>query len=431
MEEGNGLRRILSCALLLFLLLGNARAAVSVRMDDTAALLAEDGAAIVPAGSYEDIVPLGGGLFAAASDARLYALMDETGALRTDSIYDEFRLQNDTLFALRGGAWGLMAVDGAELGAFEYTEIEADGEGNCWALREDVFGSALMLLATDGSARDSGVRVLRIGEASEGLLPVQLAVNRWGCCDPSGSMAIPAEYEYIGSFTSGRAPAVSGGMYGAIDRSGEWVVAPAYDFLEISEGGFMLAANADGVRLLDADGGERAFHPGENIYAALAGEGYIIGDGDSLRIFDAAGTLLEETAPDVVISEGVGGQLVLAEGMWGERCVRLLGTDEAYQNLYPLGTANGGALYACMQVNAARYENDLLREIQISVDMDTARYGVVNGAGEQILPCDYASIEYLSDDRLLVRTEDQWRMIDSAGKVYWRRRITQTEAPSS
>lgn len=424
------MKRIVTFVLLLLLVFDCAHAAVSVRMDDAAALLTEDGAVIVPAGVYADIVPLGDELFAASHDGQLYALMDGDGAELTDALYDEFRMDGELLLARRDSAWGLMGRDGEEFGAFEYERIEADGEGGRWALRGELSPDMLVLLASDGSSRDSGLYVLRIGEASEGLLPVELDAGRWGCCDPSGELAIPGDYDYIGSFIAGLAPAVSGGMYGAIDRSGEWAVDPIYDFLEISAGGFVLAVNGEGARLMDLNGGELAVYSGEDIYAALAGAGYVIGDSDALRVFDAAGTLLEELAPDAAVSEGVGEQLVLSEGMWGESCVRLLGTDAAYQNLYPLGMAGGEAVYACMRVNAARYENNLLKEIQISVDMDTARYGMVNGSGEQILPCHYTHIEYLSDDRILVRAARQWQMIDSRGKILWYRRIIQTEAPS-
>ena len=422
------MRRIAAFAIMLSLLLGSARAAVAVRMDDASALLTEDGSVIVPAGTYEDIVALGGGLFAASSEGELYALMDAEGALLTDAVYDGFRRTDRALLAHRDGAWGQMGPDGAEIGAFAYSRIETDGADGCWGIGE---GSELIVLNADGTARDSGLRVLRIGGAAEGLLPVELSASLWGCCDASGGLAIPAEYEYIGSFVEGRAAAVSDGLYGAIDRSGAWIVEPEYGFLEISAAGFMLAANKDGAKVLDMDGGERALYSGANIYAALAGVGYIVGDGESLRIYDASGTLVQEAAPNAVVSEGMGEQLVLSEGMWGEECVRLLGTQTAYQNLYPLGTAGGEAVYACMKVNAARYENDLLHEIQISVDMDTARYGIANAAGEQSLPYNYVSIDFLSDDRFLARTESRWQMIDSGGRVFWSRRITQTEAPNS
>ena len=423
------MKRIAAFVLLTLLIFDCAHAAVSVRMDDAAALLTEDGGVLVPVGAYADIVSLGGGLFAASPDGALYALMDESGARLTDALYDEFRAEGSMLLARRGGAWGLMGCDGTETGAFEYERIETDGEGG-WALRGEMSPDVLLVLSADGSARSSGLFALRIGEAAEGLLPVELEAGRWGCCDRAGGLVIEGDFGYIGSFVSGRAPAVFDGMYGAIDSRGEWIVAPAYDFLEISDAGFILAANGEGVRLLDMDGGERAAYSGEGVCAALAGAGYAVGDGDSLRVFDAAGALVEELTPDAAVSEGVGEQLVISEGMWGESCVRLLGTDAAYQNLYPLGMAGEEKVYACMRVSAARYENDLLKEIQISVDMDTARYGMVNGAGKQILPCHYRSIEYLCDDRFLVRAARQWQMIDSKGKIYWYRRIIQTEAPS-
>ena len=180
-----------------------------------------------------------------------------------------------------------------------------------------------------------------------------------------------------------------------------------------------------------ADGSVIAEYSGEGAWAALAGEGCVVGDDEALRVLDSEGKPLETLAPDASVSEGVGGQLVISEGMWGEVCVRLSGTDAAYQNLYPLGTANGVAVYACMEANAARYQNDLPNEVQVSVDMDSARYGLVNGASEQLLSCDYLSIQYLADDRFLARTESQWRMIDSRGEVYWRGGFTQTAAPNS
>ena len=424
------MKRFCVFVLLALLCIGNAHAAVCVRMDSGAALLTEDGEVLVPCGAYADIVPLGGGLFAAASGGEKYALMNERGALLTGADYDEFRMEGEWLFARRDGAWGLLDPNGTEFGAFAYSRMESDGAHGCWALRDRAESVTLVALDSDGSARDSGLRVRRIGEASDGLLPVQLDSGLWGCCDSSGRMAIPAEYDFIGTFAAGGAAATLGGRYGAIDRSGAWIVEPDWDFLEISDAGFILASNADGARIMNMDGEEMAAFSGEDIFAARAGSLCAIGDRAALRIFDAEGTLLAELAPDAVVSEGVGEQLVVSEGMWGESCVRLLGTDAAYQNLYPLGTAGDEAVYACMEVKAARYVNDLLKEIQISVDMDTARYGMVNGRGEQILPCHYASIEYLADDRFLVRAARQWQMIDSRGRILWYRRIMQTEAPS-
>ena len=83
------MRRLL-CAILLavILLAGNAQAALCVRMDDGAALLDRDGGEIVSPGTHADIVALGGDLYAACGEDGLYALMDETGALRHDRDLD-------------------------------------------------------------------------------------------------------------------------------------------------------------------------------------------------------------------------------------------------------------------------------------------------------------------------------------------------------
>ena len=423
------MKRIVWFAACLALLLGSARAAVAVRMDGAAALLTVDGGEIVAEGVYADIVSLGGEWFAASPDGERWSLLDANGTSLTSARYDEFCLRGDALLAHRDGGWGRMSRTGAELGAFDYEEILIDGAGGCWALREEDELLAVLLLDEDGRARDSGLRARQAGEPSEGLLPLRFEDGHWGYCDASGELTIPARFDWAGSFVSGCAAAVAGECYGAIDISGAWIVEPAYNFLEISPKGFLLAA--DGVRMFAADGSIIAEYPDEGAWAALVGEGCVVGDSEALRVLDSEGKPLETLAPDASVSEGVGGQFVISEGMWGEACVRLSGTDAAYQNLYPLGMANGASIYACMEANAARYQNDLLNEVQVSVDMDSARYGLVNGAGEPLLPCDYLSIQYLADDRFLARTESQWRMIDSRGKVYWRGGFTQTAAPSS
>lgn len=408
---------LLAC---LALLTGSAHAAMAVRMDDAAALLREDGGEIVPQGIYSDIVPLGEDLFAATEDGALYALLDGSGAALTGAVYEELRLSGGVLAAWRDGGWGLLSRDGSELGDFAYSAILPNGAGGCWALRDVEELRAVYLLGADGAARDSGLRALRWGEPGEGLLPVMTEAGLWGCCDASGAMAIPARYEWLGSFTAGCAAAVQNGRYGAIDRSGSWIVDAEWDFLEISPEGLLLLAGPDGAQVCSTDGSAIATVPGEGVWIARAGRGYAVGDEASLRVYDASGSLIETLAPDASVAEGLDGQLVISEGMWGESCVRLSGTALTYQNLYPLGTAEGKPVYAALEVRSARYQSDLLNEVQVSVDMESARYGLVDGDGLPLPPEGYLSVRFLADDRFLVQSESQYRVINSWGKVYWR-----------
>ena len=138
-----------------------------------------------------------------------------------------------------------------------------------------------------------------------------------------------------------------------------------------------------------------------------------------------------EAAPNASVLEGIGGQWIVSEGAWGEECVHLLGSDAVYQNLYPLGTAGEEALYACMTVNVGRYMNDKLGEIQLSTDMDSARYGVVGSDGEVLLEPVYRALYFLEDDRLLARSDEAWLVLDTSGEVYWQWDAPmQTEATS-
>ena len=431
------MRRVLFAILAVATLLaGNAQAALCVRMDDGAALLDRDGGEIVAPGTYADIVLLGGGLYAACGEDGLYALMDETGALYTDYLYAQLRCEGSLLLAQRDGLWGMLRADGTPLSGFVYSWMQPNGAGGAWAIAGDRSGAEsdpLYRVSATGVEWETGLRVHAVGGGTEGMLSVQLPGERlYGYCDAAGDLAIPAQFDYAGDFNGGLAAAVLDGRYGAIDASGAWVLQPEYDFLQISPAGFILAAvELEGVYVFDGSGAELARYKGSDVYGALVGEGYVVSNPDALQLYDASGALMLETLHDVSVTEGIGGAWIVSEGAWGESCVRLLGSDASYQNLYPLGTAGENALYACMTVNVGRYMNDRLGEIQLSTDMESARYGVVGSDGGLLLEPVYRALYFLEDDRLLARSDEAWLVLDTSGEVYWTwDALMQTEATS-
>lgn len=429
------MRRIILGLTTVFMLFSAcASASVSVRTDDGALLLRVDGGVIVPMGAYEDIVSLGSGMFAALQEGG-YALMDESGVQRSETAYSDLRPAGKYLLACRDGSWGVMSLDGREISAFDYGRIEASGKDVFWALRGNVNdgeSDELCILDAEGSERSTGIFVRGMGSASDGLVPVLLPENSlWGYCDAAGKLSIPARFSYAGEFISGYAVVAGEDGFGVIDAAGNVVVDLQYDTLELSPAGFILASrNPEGVCVLDMNGDIRFEFAGEDVFAALAGDGFMIFDGEGVRLFDADGGEIARLSPEAAVSEGAAGGLIISDGAWGEECVFILGSEKRYQNIYPLGLADGAGIYACMQANAARYVNDLLGEIELSVDMESARYGVLNADGELLLPCAYESIEYLADDRLLLYADGQWQMADTLGRVYWSHGIRQTEEPS-
>lgn len=423
-------------ALCIALLFGCARAAVSVRMTDGAALLEASGDVIVPLDIYEDIVPLSENMFAARLDG-CYALMDGQGITLTGAVYGAMRLSGTVVIAERDGLLGLLSRDGGELGAFDYTRIVTSGDGNFWALKgdpNDQESDELFVLDEFGNETATGLMVRGTGDtAGDGLLAVLLPEEGlWGYCDARGNMAVPAVYESAGRFISGCAAVTLDGGFGAIDANGDMVVSAEYDYLEVSPSGFILAARTgEGVWAFDLTGRELAFHPGEEVFAYPVGNGYAVNDGERLVLLDTDGRVIAEAEAGAVFMDGLNGQVIISEGAWGEECVYISGTQARRQNLYPLGSdEDGRPLYAFMQVNTARYMNDLLGEIQLAADMDSARYGVVDGSGEELVPAEYASVEYIGEGRLLAQIDGLWQMIDSGGTVYWSHGVRQSEEPS-
>ena len=419
------MRCMLSALLAALLLqLSCAQAALCVRMDETAALLKRDGSEIVSPGVYEDIVSLGGGFYAACDENGAYALMGENGTLRTAFLYDELRLAENLLLAERDGLWCVLNTDGEALTECVYTWIQSNGAGGAWAIRgerNDAESDLLCRISASGVEWETGLRVHAVGNGSAGMLSVQLSGSRrYGYCNAAGDLAIPAQFDSAGDFVGNLAAVVLDDRYGAIDASGAWVLEPEFDFLQISPAGFVLAARElEGVYVFDGSGEALACYEGGDVYGALVGEGYAVSNPDALQLYDASTARVLEAAADAGVMEGTGGQWILADGAWGEHCVRLIGTEARYQNLYPLGTAGENALYACMQVNVGRYMNDKLGEIQLSADMDSARYGVVGSDGALLLEPVYRALYYLGDDRLLARSDEAWLVVDSTGKIFW------------
>lgn len=403
---------------------GSAYASIALRTDEGAALVGCDGDEIVPFGSCEDIVSLGDGLFAAKIEDQ-YALMDAEGSLLTDPLYEYIRFERDIVCSRINGLWQLLDRQGNALTAAVYTLIVPNGNGGAWAItgtNGDVEPDELLLLDRNGDRKSTGLYVRSIDQtANDGLLCVRFPdSNLCAYCDVYGKIAVLPAFDSASPFKNGLAVVSQSGFCGVIDTDGEFIVAAEYDYADISGNGFIIAQNDAGICVFDDNGVLLSSYEGVSVFAGVIGEHYMILQNDALTVYTSVGDIVHSLPADAFVTEGIN-SLILSDGAWGEECVYLEGTQQRYQNLYPLGMAQGRPVYAFLQANTARYMNNLLGEIQLSMDMTSHRYGIVGSDGEILLPAVYRSIEYLEDNRFLVRTDNQWRMIDVRGSVLWRK----------
>lgn len=126
--------------------------------------------------------------------------------------------------------WGLLSMeDGHELLPFSYKEIRSLGSGYFGYKEDDKWGIA----GKDGS-RLTAPLYLAVSKAGEGLLPVKTKTG-WTFITPAGHEAFPYEdtFSDVTPFSSGLAGVKVKGKWGLIDKTGTYVMRPAYEDLDI------------------------------------------------------------------------------------------------------------------------------------------------------------------------------------------------------
>ena len=126
--------------------------------------------------------------------------------------------------------WGLISMaDGHEILPFSYKEIRSLGSGYFGYKEKDKWGIA----GKDG-ARLTAPLYLAVSKAGEGLLPVKTK-NGWTFITPAGTEAFPHEdtFSDVTPFSYGLAGVKVKGKWGLIDKTGTYVMRPAYEDLDI------------------------------------------------------------------------------------------------------------------------------------------------------------------------------------------------------
>lgn len=126
--------------------------------------------------------------------------------------------------------WGLLSMeDGHELLPFSYKEIRSLGSGLFGYKEEGKWG-----IADKEGTRLTAPLYLAVSKAGEGLLPVKTK-NGWSFLTPTGHEAFPHDdtFSDVTPFSSGLAGVKVKGKWGLIDKTGTYVMHPAYEDLDI------------------------------------------------------------------------------------------------------------------------------------------------------------------------------------------------------
>lgn len=421
-------KRTIAVCLLFLLAAARAEGTVCFSTDMAAALLTADGSEIIAPGVYEDIVAVADGLYALGTTeegAMRYALAGADGQPLTDFEYDLFKPEDGAVIYGQDGRFGAMTADGEILLPAQYTQLVAAADGTFLATVTDPFdddADEILILTPQGEAAEAGVRT---GEGltafSDGRMPYQDPESElYGYLAPDGSIAVDARFETAGRFEDGAARASQDGKLGLIGADGEWLVPPEFGYLETEGGVTVGLMGRERFVVLDGEYSEILRIEGAGMEASMAGGYPVLLRGGGMEVYNAQGELILETDGSAAVAPGPDGQLILSDGEWGAACVSVVSpdgtvSDRKDQHLIALD----GGRYAFAKLDAVSYYSEELEEIRYSCNYDSLRFGMMDAAGNEILPAENLEIRALGQDRFLAVSEDGLEMTDADGRVLW------------
>ncbi len=412
------------------------QAPIAVGFEDTATLISYDGDMLVELGTYDAIFALqemsalqgdlpaqqnesGKTLYAAGKKGDngeiLYALIDDAGERLTEMEYTMLSLDGGSILFLKDGSYGALTTDGELLVEPKYTMLVSNGEGGFLATTTEYWDDepdGVYWIDAAGNVSATGVKTMSgLEQFHQGLMPALSAENQmYGYLDAQGQWAIRPQLTSAGAFSGDYAVASLSTGYGLLDRTGNWVVTPKYEYLNYEAGGLILAQeDKKTVRVLDASTFEEKFTiSGEELYCASLGERVQVYDTDRVQLYDAEGTLLNESGAFSGYAYGENGQTILYAGAWGEECVYLLDAQGKtvagpFQSLSLLDMYEGTAYYSFMTFDTESTYSEELGENLYDWDEASVRNGVIDQEGRLVLSAEYEELYRLAENRLFAR----------------------------
>ena len=159
-------------------------------------------------------------------------LLDEEGEILTDGDYDAIYYENGAFLTISGDLYGIIDSDGDEILPVQYTSIVPTGEGTYFTSTDDPYDSIadeLYLTSSDGESRYICSSQGFMGNFSEGLLCAASRDGLYGYMNSSGQWSIAPTYDTASDFCGGIAVVMRGSSYGLIDMSGNVILPIRYD----------------------------------------------------------------------------------------------------------------------------------------------------------------------------------------------------------
>lgn len=356
-----------------------------------------------------------------------YALCDGEGRPLTNDHYEMLTAEGDAILCRQGGLFGALDPSGGVLIDPIWKQLIRTGEGAFLALDSDPYDSQsdelIFVTASGLRERTGSFTACGLRSFCDGCMAFMLSDGLYGYVDAMGRQVIPPDWSSAGDFSDGAAIVSDGAGMGLIDTHGRVLVTPDYAWMCRGDG-MIAALTADGLMdIYSADGVEKLYTAEVLVNEAeVCGRYVAMKDADAARLIDPSGVCLCVASRAAVFYPGLDGQVIVADGDWGEACQYLINPD---------GTAASGRYQRLLPLSGGRYAYMTIETNDLGWDYDSARWGLMDAKGRELLPAQYLEILPCGENRLSMQTESDLILADLDGRPLASWPINETAAPSS
>ena len=302
-------------------------------------------------------------------------------------------------------------------------------------------GAAILLAATQATlGQSSALLPSTIGSEAEGdtleslarkngdaLIPTcRFEGVRCGYIDRSGNTVIAPQFDWVDRFVAGRALVKSEEKYGAIDAMGRFVIAPAYDSMSGFDRGLALVLVGGRLGVVDQDG-QQVVPAEHGPIIRISDNAFLVAEppyGNGGGQLKSLGDRLTRSFP---YAYGKRWGIVTGGGNWIVRSTfaQVVALSDDLNGLFWAADSAGmNARWRLMGPDGAPVNNEVFNHVQqIQSSQDRAvvqrdgRWGAVNGKGEIVVDLKFDWLGYFRDGWAPYRLAGREGRIDQDGNI--------------
>jgi hypothetical protein len=249
---------------------------------------------------------------------------------------------------------------------------------------------------------------------------------RCGYIDRNGNTVIAPQFDWADRFSAGRALVGRAGRYGVIDETGRLVIAPVYDAMSSFEGRLAQVLLGDRLGVIDQDG--QWVVPAEHgLIVRISDDAFLVAEppyANAGRELRPLGDRLSRSLP---LAYGKRWGIVARGGIWIVRPtfaqVRPL-SDDLDGLFWAADSANMSAQWRLMRADGTLVSHDLFDYVQqLQPGQDRAvvqrggRWGAINGSGEIAVELKFDWLGYFRDGWAPYKLAGREGRIDRDGNI--------------